>query len=124
MSSGSYASNPFKTVLTIGIGFSVLFVITEIKYLLWIGIAVGVLGLISTFLAVWIEKLWMLLGQLLGNVVPVIILTLIFFFFLFPIALLSRLFGRKDSLYLKGNYKSTFIENQRTFEAADFEQTF
>lgn len=124
MSAKPQISNSYKTVLTIVIGFGIVFLITQNKYFLYVALGVGLLGLISSFIAKQIENLWSLLTKVLSYIVPNILLSIVFYLFLFPIALLSRLFSKKDPLKLKKSADSTFVEEERVFEKASFEQTF
>ena len=117
-------SDPYKTVLTIVIGFGIIYLITQNKYILYTALGVGVLGLLSSFLAKQIENLWGLLAKLLSYIIPNILLSIIFFLFLFPIALLARVFTKKDPLKLKRSSESTFVVDERNFDTASFEQTF
>ena len=64
----------------------------------------------------------MKLAQLLGYIVPNVLLTLMFFTVLFPVAILSQLFRRKDPLMLKNKKSSTFREIDRCFRKQDFEK--
>ena len=63
----------------------------------------------------------MKLSWLLSLIVPNIILSIIFFLFLFPIALLSRMTKKEDQLRLKNIYQSTFKEVNKTFDKKSFE---
>jgi len=100
---------PSKTVLTIVIGFlvinTILYVNGKIEtvwnWSLWVAITIGVLGVLSPFMARKIQDLWMGLSRILSHIIPPILLSIVFFVILFPIALLSRLFGDKDPLQLK-----------------------
>lgn len=114
----------YKTLLVIVIGFAVLSFVFKLDMLLWIGLGIGILGLISNFLAEWVEKLWILLGKALGYIVPNIIMTLIFYGLLFPMAVLYRLFRKNDLLKLKNKGTTTFIEKKHRFVADDFEHMF
>lgn len=121
--------NPSKTVLTIVFGFLAIFLYltTESQYhywMLWVAVSVGGLGLLSSYLALKIQDAWMGLAKLLSYIVPPILLSIIFFIFLFPIALLSRLFGEKDPLQLKKTDKSLFKTVDKTFSKDAFEKTW
>ncbi len=115
---------PSKTVLTIVVGFLIIYAITNANWALWIAIAIGVLGLLSSFIALKIQELWMGLGKLLSHIVPPVLLSVIFFLILFPIALLSRLFGEKDPLQLNRTNKSLFKTVDRPFTKSSFEKTW
>ena len=122
----------FRTILTITIGFIVLYFIAEQNrvswitsgknWWLWIAAGIGGLSALSSYLAEKIVYLWMQLGYVLGHIVPKIVLSVIFFLILFPVALLSRLFSKKDSLQLKNNQDSVFKDVNKTFEKVSFEK--
>lgn len=66
--------------------------------------------------------LWFKLSELMGSVMSKVLLTVIFYLFLTPIALLYRLIGKKDMLHLKrGNRNSNFVERDHQFTKDDLE---
>lgn len=115
-------SNPTKTVLTIVIGFLFIFLITHQKWALTTAFLVGVIGLLSDFLAKQIDFIWMKLALVLSYIVPNIILSLIFFIVLTPIALLMKLTSKKDPLSLKNTTDSLFKTHSKVFDEAYFEK--
>jgi len=123
---------PSKTVLTIVIGFlvinTILYVNGKIEtvwnWSLWVAITIGVLGVLSPFMARKIQDLWMGLSRILSHIIPPILLSIVFFVILFPIALLSRLFGNKDPLQLKKTDKSLFNTIDKSFSKDSFEKTW
>jgi hypothetical protein len=52
-------------------------------------------------------------------IVPNIILTAVFYLVLFPVAILSRIFGYKDLLQIKQKKSSYYIDNKKTFKKED-----
>ena len=116
--------NPSRTVLTIVVGFVVVSVVTHYNWALWVAIIIGVIGLLSPLLAQKIQDLWMGLALILSYFIPPILLSLIFFLMLFPIAVLSRLFGEKDPLQLKRTNTSLFKNVDRSFTKESFEKPF
>lgn len=117
-------NSPFRTMLTISVGFLIIFLITNQKWALIVSLSVGLIGVFSTILSGYIDFLWAKLAWILSLIVPNIILSLFFFFFLFPIALLSKLFGKKDPMNLKNTKSSLFIDCIRKFDPVSFERTF
>ena len=122
---------PSKTVLTIVIGFLVIYLLGLIDQLegdftwaLWVAIIVGVPGLLSSYLALKIQEAWMGIGTILSYIIPPILLSAVFFIILFPIALLSRLFGEKDPLQLKKTDSTLFKTVDKTFAKDTFEKTW
>lgn len=115
-------SNPVKTMLTISIGFLVIFIITKLNWALLISLAIGLIGLFSTFLSKQIEFLWIKLAWFLGLIIPNILLSAIFYLFLFPIAVLSKIFGKNDSFKLKNNADTVFVSSNKDFDKNSFEK--
>ncbi len=114
-------SNPTKTVLTITVGFLIVYLITKWSWALSVAGAIGLAGLLSDFLASKIEWLWMKLTWILSLIVPNILLSLLFFLFLFPVAILTRLFGKRNMLQLKNSDSTTWIEDRKEFDAKSME---
>ena len=115
-------TGPTKTVLTISVGFVVLYLITKWNWAILIALMVGLIGIFSTHLSKMIDSLWMKLTWFLNLILPNILLGAIFFLLLFPIAVLSRLFGKNDPLNLKNKTASTFRNSNKQFDKASFEK--
>ena len=100
-----------------GIVFFLVFIIISLYPLLngenirvWsliISIIFLVLGLINSKLLNPLNKIWFTFGLLLGKIVSPIIMGIIFFLVVTPIALFMKLF-KKDVLNLKFNKKNTY----------------
>ena len=66
-----------------------------------------ILGLLNSKLLNPLNKLWFKFGILLGNLISPIIMGLVYFFVITPIAMLLKIFN-KDVLNLKKNKKNTY----------------
>jgi hypothetical protein len=115
-------TDPAKTVLTIAVGFIVLYLITKWDWTISVALVVGLTGIFSTYLSRMIDFLWMKLAWLLNLIMSHILLSTIFFLFLFPIAILSRIFGESDPLNLKNKAGSAFINSNKLFSKTSFEK--
>ena len=116
-----------ETILTICVALVVVFLLSKQhhKYWLTISVVLGLIGMFSNYLTSKIAWAWMKLSEGMGAVSSKIILSFIFFVFLFPIAILSRVFGNKSSLQLKkpeGN--SYYFTRNHKFEAKDLENVW
>lgn len=109
-----------STILIISMGFLVLYLVFYLKWAVIVSLIVGVIGIISPFLSTKIEWVWMKLAQLLEYFIPNVLLSIVFFLFLFPISLLSKLFT-KDPLMLSKKYKTYFININREIDKKSFE---
>ncbi len=115
MSAPSMKSNPIKTAIIMVAGFLVLYYIFEKEVFVHVATGLAIVAVVSKKLMMGIEWLWFKLAQVLSFIVPNILLSLIFFLFLFPIALLSKLFGNKNSLQRKNKSDSLFIHRNFTY---------
>lgn len=76
-------------------------------YFLSISIVFLILGLINSKLLSPFNKIWFKFGILLGKIISPIIMGLVYFFVITPIAILLKIFN-KDVLNLKQNKKNTY----------------
>ncbi len=111
---------PEKSVLAIVLGLLFFYFKTAEILLLYIVITLVLIGVFSTTLTKYVDLVWMKLAELLGKVIPTILLTIIFYGFLFPIAILSRLFGAKNGIQLKNNQQSFFKEVNKKYTKESF----
>jgi len=110
-----------ETVLTIATGLLVLSFMFHTKWLVVAAILLGIVALLSKYLAGTIAWLWLKLAEGLGFVMSRVLLTILFYAMLVPIALLSRM-GAKDPLQLKKKEGGTYYtERNHRYEAKDFE---
>ena len=112
-----------STILVISMGFLILYLVFAWQWAVLVSLIVGVVGVLSSYLSKKIEWVWMKIAQLLGYIIPNILLTLMFFLFLYPIALLSKLFS-KDPLMLSNKYETYFIDINKEVDKKSFEKTW
>ncbi len=117
-----FSYQPFKTVLTICGGLLLIFLVTKMYAILFIVAFLLIASFFSKPFASLIDRLWMSLSLILSKIFPPILLTIIFYFFLTPIAILSRIFGEKNPLHLKNTENSLFKTVNKTFEKSSFEK--
>ena len=115
-------TNPIKTVLTLSVGFGIIFIFSDIKWFLYTSPIIGVLGLSSNKIAEGIDFLWMKLAKILSFIVPNILLSIIFYTLLFPISCLSRIFANKDALQLKNKGETLWVSTGSQIEKDTFEK--
>lgn len=112
-----------ETILTICVGFIVVFLITKTKLFLTLALVLGLVGLFSKFLTSKVAWLWMKLSEVMGAISSKVLLSVVFFFFLTPIAFLSRIFG-KSNLQLTKSETTYYTERNHQYVPEDFENTF
>lgn len=111
-----------KTVLTISMSFLILYMIKGFNWSLYASLGIGLIGVFSMYVSEKIAIIWMKIAWLLSLLVPEILLTFVFYGILFPVAFLSRLFGKNDPLQLKNKNTTMWIDKYKTFDNVDFEK--
>lgn len=110
-----------STILVISMGFLALHLIFSWQWAAIVSFLVGAVGIISKLLSTKIEWGWMKLSQFMGYIISNILLSLMFFLFLFPISLLSKLVS-KDPLMLSKEYNTYFIDINKEMDKKSFEK--
>ena len=94
-------SNPSLTVLTIVFGLLFFNYFFEDEIIFYICLFLSGIGVFSYKSSILIEKTWFKISFILSQIIPNILLSLIFFLILTPIALLSKLFKSKSDFISK-----------------------
>lgn len=110
----------YRDILAIVVGFLVIYLFTKWEVLLYILTVTGILALSSEYLATKIAWAWTKLTLILSRIMPTILLTIIFYVLLTPLALLSRLLGDGNSLKLKNRSESFFRDRNSRFTKDSF----
>lgn len=108
-----------STLLVLTTGCLALYLIFSWKGWLVFSFLLGLIGVFSPWLSRKIHWIWIKLADLLGMFVPKIVLTIVFYGVLLPLALFSRLF-RHDPLMLSEKYDSYFIDIHQEVKKEDF----
>lgn len=110
----------YQNILVLIAGFCVLHLLFHGKVFLIIAVTVLVLSALSPKAAILIDRSWLWLGEKAGMVNAAVLLFIIYYVVLTPIAFLSRI-GKKDPLKLKAPEKSNFILKHHLHQAKDLE---
>jgi predicted CDP-diglyceride synthetase/phosphatidate cytidylyltransferase len=117
-------SDKIKAQLVIVTGLVVLYFIFESQYFL---IAAAAIGLVSIFIPVagdLIVKGWYKLAEVLGAINGKILLSIVFFVILFPVAVIAKL-GKKNPLGLKREEgDSVFVDRNHKYTSKDLENVW
>lgn len=109
-----------ETCLVISTGLVIAYFFFPHVALLYVAATIGIIGAFIDSIAKWIHWVWYKIAEIMGGVMSKVLLSIVFFVFLFPLALLSRLFN-KDGLQLtkKGSKESYWTERNHAFEGKD-----
>jgi predicted membrane protein len=114
--------DPARTLLTICIGFLVIFMISRNEWILYGILLVGIIGILSTSFLNFVNYLWTKLIWLLGSIIPPIILGIIFFLVVFPVSLMAKMTRRKGIIAFKNNDQSLLVGSHKEFTKSSFEK--
>jgi hypothetical protein len=114
--------NNYKSTLTIVIGFLLLSNYFHSKPLLLISIAVGLIAIFSEKANDKIIWAWNKLTEILGLIMPNVLLSIVFYLFLTPLAWLNRIDRKKNPLQLRNNSDSMFITKRKEFSKVSLEK--
>jgi len=106
--------------LTIVTGLLVLYFIFGGTAWLYAALVIGLVSIFVPFIGDKIVWLWFKLATVLGWINGRILLSIVFFLFLTPLAFLFRLMGN-DPLKLSKDQESMFLERNHTYEKKDLE---
>ena len=111
---------PYEVILSIVCFLLILYILTGNVYITYIALGLGILTLLSGRVAVHVVRLWSKLLMFVGKVNSFILLGGVFFIVLTPLAFMYRLWNR-DSLRLKPEEDSYFVDRDHTFSSKDLE---
>jgi len=109
-----------ETSLVLTTGFMLLFLITEVSIFLYLSFAFGIIGIFFKPVANYITIAWFKLADILNFVVSKIILGILYFVLLFPIAVVYR-WTNKDKLQLKKPDVTNWEVRNKKYNSKDLE---
>lgn len=115
-------SPPAITVLTLTTSLLIIHFISGWDWPVIVSLVLGMSAVIVPKIAIKIDFGWKVITRLVGVAIQQIVLTLIFYFILTPVALISRWVSKRDPLNLSNRKSSTFADVNKTFQKKEFEK--
>jgi hypothetical protein len=112
-----------ETGLILVSGLMGVYLLKPNLYLLYTAFSLGVIFFLFPRIAFQIHRAWMGLGTGMGWIMSRLILGLLWFVIVTPIAAVYRMFGH-DPLQLKNKSNSLFKTENKKFEPGDLENTW
>lgn len=109
-----------ESLLVIVTGFLVLYLVFQHKAFLYVSLSVGLVSIFIKPVGNFIARLWFILGEVLGFIVSKIVLTLLFYLFVTPIAIVHNIFN-KDVLKTKHCGETLWSKRSHTYTSKDLE---
>ena len=117
-------SNPYLTVLTIVFGILVINIFLDLNSLLYISIVLAGVSIFSRSFTNLAERIWFKIAYLLSKIIPNILLSVVFYFLLTPLSILSKIFNSKTNFKTVNNSKTVFKNLNKNFNKESFEKTW
>ncbi len=109
-----------ETLLVLTGALIIVYWVSPKKIYLLIALIFIVIGVVSPFLSAKISWVWLKFAELLGSVMSKIILSIVYFVFLVPIAIVQRLI-KKNPLNLKRQEGSYYTERNKKYSPKEIE---
>ncbi len=119
-----HTQNPILVMLAISAGMTILYLIFRKEGFVYASLIIALTGLLSPWLSRKIAFVWMTVAGVINRILTTVLLSLVFYLILFPLAFFSKLFGKKDDLQLKDKPDSMYVNRETTFDKASFEKTW
>lgn len=109
-----------ETLLVLTGALIIVFWISPKKIYLLIALLFILIGIASPYISDKISWAWLKFAELIGAVMSKVMLSVIYYIFLVPIALIYRL-TQKNPLFLKRHKDSYYIERNKQYTPKDIE---
>jgi hypothetical protein len=113
-----------NTVNVLALAFLLLNLLFQQTWLQYTGISLLVLNLFKNPLTLLLTKVWLKFAHVIGAINSRILLTVIFYLFLTPIAIITRTFNKTIAGNFFKRQQSYFYELNKTYKKSDFEKTW
>jgi hypothetical protein len=112
----------YKSTLTIVIGFILISNYYNYKPLFIVAVIIGLIAIFSEKANEKIIWGWNKVSEILGLIMPNVLLTLVFYLFITPLALINRINRKKNPLQLKNITSSVYISKRKEFSPESLEK--
>ncbi|MEM9824363.1 MAG: SxtJ family membrane protein [Bacteroidota bacterium] len=102
----------YSTMMVLCLACLLAFGYFQLSYFLWAGIALLLMALFVYPLAKWIHRGWMKLAHILGWINTRLLLGILFFLILVPLAFLRKLFSKQHMPLTPDDSDTYFIDNE------------
>ncbi len=110
-----------KTLNVLSLALLVFYLIFKVPWLLGAAMILLLGNILESRLTATLARYWMKFGSLLGRVNTQILLTVIFYVVLTPVAFLFRLMNRDEADHFRRNRRASYWDRvTRSYEKTDF----
>jgi len=111
-----------KTLNVLALAALVIHLVTDNASFVWVSAALLITAAFENPVGPQLAKHWLRFSECLGQFTTRLLLSVVYFVFLLPLALLYRLFNKELSMHFyNGNRKSLFVDADKTYTVHSFE---
>jgi len=112
-----------KTINILTLAILIVYSIFGIKWLIWIAILLALGNAFESRITAAVANYWMRFASIIGRFNSMIILFIMFFFMLTPIAFIYRLFNRENVHHFRKNLRKSYFDDiQKSCRKDNFEK--
>lgn len=112
-----------SSLTVIAIGFGLLFYFLHKQWML-VPVGAALLGFVIKPVGDYVHLLWMMIAKVLGWINSRVLLSIIFFLVLTPVAIVARLFGKSAFVKPSGSAKTIFLARNHLYTKQDLQNTW
>lgn len=115
---------PVETMLVLAMGCLLAYVVFHWKAGLYFSFGFGGIGIFSGWLSMRIAWVWMAVAKALGRVTNGVLLSVLFFFVVMPVAFFRRVLGKDRLTFFDPKATSNFVSREHLFAREDLDRTW
>ncbi|HLX67286.1 MAG TPA: hypothetical protein VKR41_09835 [Puia sp.] len=115
-------NKPIETMLVLAMACLAAYVLWHGKVLLWLSFGFGLAGILSPWMSRQIAQLWMGLTRVLGRISNAVLLSVVYWLVVVPVAVFRRMRNRDKLTYFDRAAASNFTRRDYTIEKEDLEK--
>src|SRR5688572_19397457 len=112
----------YKNILVICMGLIIVGLIIDRTVFTYIALGIGVVSLISLFVADKILALWFKIAMILGAINSKVLLSVIYFLVLLPLAMVNRLINTDPLRLKRPKVTSYFMDRNHQYKKVDLKK--
>ena len=110
----------FETIIVLALASLIVSIWLNVEWLVYVTMAFLIIGVVSKSTAMAIAKIWLGFSRYLGVVMNFVLMFVIFYLILIPLALLQRMFGR-NQISRKNNENTHFHLRNHRYSSKDID---
>lgn len=109
-----------ETIIVLVLASLIIYLLSDVSWLVYVAVCLLIFSLVSRKITTFIAKGWLFFAHYFGMVMNYLILIIIYYVILFPLAMLQRLLG-KNQILKQNTTDSYFKKREHLFSQKDID---